>query len=76
MNNDHSNNIPRYQSQVRTSYVPSEILWGHRFDHDTVTYDQDSAKYLVSFKSLNSSSPDKTPRKSAKDLEEMNYATK
>ena len=22
--------------QVRTSYLPSEILWGHRFEHSTV----------------------------------------
>ena len=48
--------------QVRTSYLPSEILWGQRFDHTTVTYDTDSAKYSVSFKTINSSSPDRTPR--------------
>ena len=48
--------------QVRTSYLPSEILWGHRFDHSTVTYDTDTAKYSVSFKTINSSTPDRTPR--------------
>ena len=48
--------------QVRTSYLPSEILWGHRFDHSTVNYDTETAKYNVSFKTINSSSPDRTPR--------------
>ena len=47
---------------MRTSYLPSEILWGHRFDHTTVSYDTDTAKYTVSFKTINASSPDRTPR--------------
>ena len=48
--------------QVRTSYLPSEILWGHRFEHSTVSYDPDTAKYSVSFKTLNNTIPDRTPR--------------
>ena len=26
--------------QVRTSYVPTEILWGYRFEHKCVSYDK------------------------------------
>lgn len=56
--------------QVRTSYLPSEILWGQRFEHTTVAYDKDVAKYAVSYTTINSFQPDKTPRTSAKVLEE------
>lgn len=48
--------------QVRTSYLPQEILWGHRFEHSTVRYDPNTAKYNVSFSTLNNSQPDRTPR--------------
>ena len=48
--------------QVRTSYLATEILWGHRFDQSTVTYDADTSKYSVAFKTLNSFASDKTPR--------------
>ena len=56
--------------QVRTSYLPSEILWGQRFEHTTVAYDKDVSKYAVSYTTINSFQPDKTPRMSAKVLEE------
>ena len=32
-------------TQARTSYLPSEILWGHRFER-LVTYQRDSTQYL------------------------------
>ena len=51
-----------HMKQVRTSYVPSEILWGYRFEHKCVSYDKSLAKYGVSYTSINSFVPDRTPR--------------
>ena len=48
--------------QARTSYLPSEILWGHQFEHSTVEYDKDMAKYAVQLTSLNKIVADRTPR--------------
>ena len=48
--------------QVRSSYLPSEILWGFRFEQTCVAYDRNEAKYAVSFKTINSIRPDRTPR--------------
>ena len=48
--------------QVRTSYLPNEILWGYRFEHTCVAYDKAVAKYAVSLTSLNKFVQDKTPR--------------
>ena len=39
--------------KVRTSYLPNEILWGYRFEHSCVAYDQKAAKYVVSVNNLN-----------------------
>jgi len=55
--------------QVRTSYLPSEILWGHRFQHTCVSYDTQLAKYAVSYTTINAFVPDRTPRCSAKEWE-------
>merc|ERR1711971_321089 len=52
--------------QVRTSYVPGEILWGYRFEHKCVSYDKAMNKYAVSYTAINSFIPDRTPRCSAK----------
>jgi len=56
--------------QVRTSYLPSEILWGQRFEHSTVDYDKNMAKYAVSYFSLNNFIQDRTPRCSARDYQD------
>ena len=48
--------------QVRSSYLPNEILWGYRFEQTCVAYDKKVAKYAVSFKTINSIRPDRTPR--------------
>jgi len=56
--------------QVRTSYLPNEILWGYRFEHSCVTYDRKMAKYVVSIGNLNNILPDNTPRISPKDWDE------
>jgi len=61
--------------QVRTSYLPSEILWGYRFEHKCVSYDKALAKYGVSYSSINSFVPDRTPRCSAKDWEAKKLLT-
>ena len=48
--------------QVRTSYLPNEILWGYRFEHSCVSYDKQEAKYAVSITNLNKIRADNTPR--------------
>jgi len=53
--------------QVRTSYLPNEILWGYRFEHSCVSYDKSEAKYAVSITNLNKIVSDTTPRCSPKD---------
>jgi len=58
--------------QVRTSFLPSEILWGQRFEHSTVVYDKEMSKYAVSYGTLNNFIQDRTPRCSAKEYEERN----
>ena len=32
--------------QVRTSYVPGEILWGYRFEHKCVSYDKGRSQMM------------------------------
>jgi len=56
--------------QVRSSYLPNEILWGYRFEHTCVAYDKGTTKYAVSYSTINKFVADRTPRCSAKDLEE------
>jgi len=63
--------------QVRTSYLPNEILWGYRFEHSCVAYDQKAAKYVVSVNNLNKVVMDNvTPRCSPKDFHERRTARK
>jgi len=57
--------------QVRTSYLPSEILWGQRFEHTTVAYDKEAAKYALTYSTISAFEQDSTPRLSAKQLEEQ-----
>ena len=47
--------------QVRTSYLPTEILWGYKFEHSCVEYNPKLATYDVSFESLNTMIRDNTP---------------
>ena len=54
--------ITGFTLQVRTSYLPNEILWGYRFEHSCVSYDKQEAKYAVSITNLNKIKPDNTPR--------------
>lgn len=55
--------------QARSSYLPSEILWGQRFHHNIVDYDTNVSKYCVTYNTLNSFEQDMTPRCSARELE-------
>ena len=48
-------------SQVRTSYLPSEIVWGCKFEHSCVQYNPKLATYEVSFDSMNTIVMDNTP---------------
>ena len=47
---------------MRTSYLPSEILWGQRFEHTTVAYDKEAAKYALTFSTISAFEQDSTPR--------------
>ena len=58
----HDVTTPNTALQVRTSYVPQEILWGYRFEHKCVAYDKAMNKYAVSYTAINSFIPDRTPR--------------
>ena len=55
--------------QVRTSYLPNEILWGHHFDNNIVKYDSKIACHIVCHGIINRTATDETPRVSAKQLE-------
>ncbi|XP_023321179.1 ATP-sensitive inward rectifier potassium channel 8 [Eurytemora carolleeae] len=57
------------QIQVRSSYLPNEILWGYRFEHTCVAYDKEETKYSVSYTMLNKFVADRTPRFSAKEID-------
>ena len=55
--------------QARTSYLPNEIFWGHRFDHNSVIYDKKEGVHSVHHGVINDISQDGTPKCSAKALE-------
>ncbi|XP_027198442.2 uncharacterized protein LOC113792718 [Dermatophagoides pteronyssinus] len=55
--------------QARTSYLPSEILWGHRFEQ-LIRYRHDTGEYLVDYSKFNNTFDVDTPLCSAKELKE------
>ena len=55
-------------TQARTSYVPGEILWGHRFRR-LVAFQKDDGAYTVDFSLFNVTYPVPTPTCSARELE-------
>ncbi|KAK0393117.1 hypothetical protein QR680_000063 [Steinernema hermaphroditum] len=58
-------------TQARTSYVPSEILWGKKFDR-LATYHRRDGTYLADLFKFNSVHDDpQTPDCSARELDEM-----
>ncbi len=57
-------------TQVRTSYLPSEILWGHSM-HPLITYQNLDGSYKIDYTQFHETVSVETPEISAKD-----YATK
>ena len=53
-------------TQARTSYLPAEILWGHRFER-LVTYKRDDGQYLVDYSHFNRTMPVDTSPESARE---------
>ena len=62
-------NIFSSQFQVRTSYLPNEILWGHKFDHNVLVYDKKMGSYQIFHSRVNKTAMDDTPRLSARQLD-------
>lgn len=58
-------------TQARTSYLPGEILWGHRFER-LVTFQKENGQYQIDYSRFNNTSPIETPQCSAKELADMN----
>lgn len=56
-------------TQARSSYLPSEILWGHRFQN-LVTFKKESGEYEVDYGIFNNTVEVDTPLCSAKQLDE------
>merc|ERR1712113_786393 len=54
--------------QARTSYLPSEILWGHRFEQMQL-YRKDNNKFEINFSAFHSTYEVDTPLKSSRDIE-------
>ena len=54
--------------QARTSYLPTEILWGHRFE-PMMLYRKDNNKFQVNFSAFHSTYEVETPTCSARELE-------
>jgi potassium inwardly-rectifying channel subfamily J len=57
-------------TQARTSYLPDEILWGHRFEK-LITFQKEDGTYKIDYSRFNSSIPVDTPLCSAKDLKQL-----
>lgn len=55
--------------QARSSFLPNEILWGHRYQN-MMSYNKKKGVYLVDCSNLNAVVQDDTPRVSAKQTEE------
>jgi len=55
--------------QARSSYLPNEILWGHRYQN-MMTYNKKKGIYTVDCSNLNAVMQDDTPRISAKQADE------
>jgi potassium inwardly-rectifying channel subfamily J, other len=57
-------------TQARSSYLPSEILWGHRFQ-TMVDFKMDRGEYEVDYSKFNNTTEVETPLCSASDLEQL-----
>ncbi|XP_047358419.1 G protein-activated inward rectifier potassium channel 3-like isoform X3 [Vespa velutina] len=57
-------------TQARSSYLPSEILWGHRFEH-IITFRKETGEYEVNYSLFNNTYEVDTPLCSAADLDQI-----
>ncbi|XP_014299125.1 ATP-sensitive inward rectifier potassium channel 12 [Microplitis demolitor] len=57
-------------TQARSSYLPSEILWGHRFEQ-IITFRKESGEYEVDYTLFNNTYEVDTPLCSAAQLDEV-----
>ncbi|XP_058982486.1 G protein-activated inward rectifier potassium channel 3-like isoform X2 [Musca domestica] len=57
-------------TQARSSYINTEILWGHRFD-PVVVYNKDRQAYEIDYARFNETTQVDTPLCSARDLNEI-----
>ena len=55
-------------TQARTSYLPSEILWGHRFEK-LVTFQKESGQYFIDYSRFHSTVAVEIPQCSAKEMQ-------
>lgn len=60
-------------TQARSSYLPGEVLWGHRFER-LVTFQKENGQYQIDFSRFHNTIPVDTPNCSAKDLAELTRA--
>ncbi|XP_058796528.1 inward rectifier potassium channel 2-like isoform X1 [Phymastichus coffea] len=57
-------------TQARSSYLPSEILWGHRFEH-IITFRKETGEYEVDYTLFNNTYEVDTPLCSAAELDHV-----
>ncbi|XP_023717716.1 G protein-activated inward rectifier potassium channel 3 [Cryptotermes secundus] len=60
-------------TQARSSYLPSEVLWGHRFE-PLVSFKKDTGEYEVDYSLFNNTYEVDTPLCSAKALDDLKIA--
>lgn len=60
-------------TQARSSYLPSEILWGHRFQ-SLISFKKDTGEYEVDYAMFNDTVEVDTPLCSAQKLDEHRAA--
>jgi len=63
-----ANETSNMNFQARTSYLPTEILWGHRFE-SMLLYRKDHNKFQVNFSAFHSTYEVDTPACSARSLD-------
>ena len=57
-------------TQARSSYLPGEVLWGHRFER-LVTFQKENGQYQIDYSRFHNIVPIDTPTCSAKELAEL-----
>jgi potassium inwardly-rectifying channel subfamily J len=62
-------------TQARTSYLPSEILWGYRFER-LITFQRDDGLYRIDYSRFNLTYPVDMITCSAKELKQLHELEK